>query len=149
MAQSDTTTGDPLIAETEERGARAGRARAMTAANLFDLRRIIGGLFIVYGVILTITGLLDSDAEIKRAAGVHINLYTGLGMLVLGGLFLIWAFSRPLGEELVEAESEEGGDYPGRAAPRGVDAAALASHQRGGRPRRDRSRAGGGSDLGA
>ena len=78
--------------------------RAERAANLFDLRRIIGGVFVVWGVLLTILGLFDTDAEIEKAAGVHINLYAGIGMLVFGLLFLVWAFTRPLGKELAEAE---------------------------------------------
>jgi hypothetical protein len=132
---------DPLIRETEERGRREGGGRAMQAANLFDLRRIIGGLFVAYGLLLTILGLTDSDAEIQKAAGVNINLWAGLGMLVFGVLMLTWALTRPLGDQLEEAE--EGGEHPGRAAPRGVDAAALASHQRRGGTRRDRERPGG------
>jgi hypothetical protein len=129
VAESTTQT-DPLIAETEERAAQKGGSRAMSAANLFDLRRIIGGLFTFYGVLLIIVGLADSQKEIAKAAGVKINLYAGLGMLAVGVLFLIWAFARPLGEQLEEAEAEDGGEYPGRAAPRGTDAAALGSHQR-------------------
>ena len=78
------------------------------AANLFDLRRIIGGLFIVYGLVLTVLGLFDSQEEIDRAAGVNINLWTGIGMLAFGILMIVWALTRPLGEELTEA-SEEGG----------------------------------------
>ena len=44
------------------------------AANLFDLRRIIGGLFIVYGILLTVLGLFDSQEEIDKAAGVNLSL---------------------------------------------------------------------------
>src|SRR4051794_32401607 len=84
------------------------------AANLFDLRRIIGGVFILYGLILFVLGLNASDADIRHAAGVHINLWAGIGMLVVGGLFLLWAFTRPLGEQLEEAESDEAGGAPGR-----------------------------------
>lgn len=51
-------------------------------------------------VILVVVVLLDSDAEIARAAGVHVNLVAGLGMLVLGGFFLAWALLRPLAREL-------------------------------------------------
>src|SRR3954453_4575415 len=80
--------------------------REAQAANLFDLRRIIGGLFLLYGVVLTIAGLGDSDAEIQKAAGVHINLYAGLGMLALGGLFVAWALLRPLGRQLQEEEAK-------------------------------------------
>ena len=79
-----------------------GAARAAQAANLFDLRRIIGGVFLVWGVVLVILGITESDAEIAKAADVNINLWAGLGMLVLAGLFLLWAFSRPLGEEMRE-----------------------------------------------
>jgi hypothetical protein len=79
-------------------------AREAQAANLFDLRRIIGGLFLLYGVVLTIVGLGDSDAEITKSAGVHINLFAGLGMLALGLLFVAWALLRPLGAQLQEEE---------------------------------------------
>jgi hypothetical protein len=88
--------------ETQETGSREEQA-----ANLFDLRRIIGGLFVLYGVILTIVGLGDGQAEIGKAAGVHVNLLAGIGMLVLGGLFLVWAFARPLGQALREAQEDE------------------------------------------
>ena len=128
---------DPHIGETEERGRREGRGRAMQAANLFDLRRIIGGLFVVYGVLLVILGVTDSDAEIKKAADININLWAGLGMLVFGLLMIAWALTRPLGDELQEAEAGEGGERASRPAPRGTDAAALGSHQRRGGTRRN------------
>ena len=83
--------------------------RTLQAANLFDLRRIIGGLFIAYGVLLAVLGIFDSQEEIDKAAGVNINLYAGLGMLAFGILMLVWAFSRPLSEEL----SDEAGGGPG------------------------------------
>jgi hypothetical protein len=68
--------------------------------NLFDLRRIIGGLFIVYGVVLFVLGLVASDEDIDKAAGWNVNLWTGVGMLVFGALMMAWAFTRPLSEEL-------------------------------------------------
>ncbi|MFE6778516.1 hypothetical protein [Streptomyces sp. NPDC057702] len=67
-----------------------------TAARLFDVRRVIGGLFVVYGVIVTIAGLTASDADLKKAENININLWTGLGMLALGLFFLIWLRLRPL-----------------------------------------------------
>ncbi|MER7051661.1 hypothetical protein [Streptomyces sp. NPDC000351] len=69
--------------------------KSVTAARLFDIRQIIGGLFVVYGVIVTIAGLVASDDEIDKAQGVNINLWTGLGMLVLGLFFLAWLKLRP------------------------------------------------------
>lgn len=90
--------------ETEAQHTEGGKEAQ--AANLFDLRRILAGLFLLYGVILVIVGLTDGQAEFDKAGGVHINLLTGLGMLVLGGLFVAWALWRPLGEQIAEADSE-------------------------------------------
>ncbi|MFI6357675.1 hypothetical protein ACIBJF_34735 [Streptomyces sp. NPDC050743] len=69
--------------------------KSTTAARIFDLRRIIGGLFVVYGVIVTVTGITDSQAAIDKAQGVNINLWTGIGMLLLGIFFLAWLKLRP------------------------------------------------------
>lgn len=70
--------------------------KSATAARLFDIRTIIGGLFVVYGVIVTIAGISPSDADLKKAEGVHINLWTGLAMLALGLFFLVWMKLRPV-----------------------------------------------------
>ncbi|NUO99974.1 MAG: hypothetical protein HOW71_42980 [Nonomuraea sp.] len=51
-----------------------------------DIRMVIGGLFLLYGVILTVAGLL----------GDPINLWTGLPMAVFGGGFVAWARVRRL-----------------------------------------------------
>ena len=53
------------------------QSRVERAANLFDLRRIIGGVFVAWGVLLVILGIFDSEEEIEKAAGVNINLYAG------------------------------------------------------------------------
>jgi hypothetical protein len=63
---------------------------------LFDLRWLIAALFAIYGIILVITGALDSGAEVHKAAGVRINLWTGIGMIVLALVFAAWARLRPL-----------------------------------------------------
>ncbi|MET9670032.1 MULTISPECIES: hypothetical protein [unclassified Streptomyces] len=70
--------------------------KSATAARLFDIRLIIGGLFTLYGIIVTIAGILASDADLKKAEGVNINLWTGLGMLALGLFFLLWLKLRPI-----------------------------------------------------
>jgi membrane protease YdiL (CAAX protease family) len=98
-------TGDPIIAQSEEAAVDADKAKR--AANLFDLRRLIGGLFVVYGVILFILGLGASEAEKQKAAGWNLNLSVGIAMLIVGALFLVWAFARPLSEELGESAGDE------------------------------------------
>ncbi|AYG82358.1 hypothetical protein DWB77_04531 [Streptomyces hundungensis] len=70
--------------------------KSASAARLFDIRRIIGGLFTLYGVIVGGAGVFVSDADLKKAQGVNINLWTGVGMLVLGLVFLTWLKLRPL-----------------------------------------------------
>ncbi|WP_446038640.1 hypothetical protein [Streptomyces sp. SID1121] len=78
--------------------------KSATAARLFDVRRIIGGLFVVYGIIVTIAGITASDADLKKAQDININLWTGIGMLALGLFFLIWLKLRPT------APAEESGE---------------------------------------
>ena len=137
-----TPTGDPLITRHEEEALSTRRARR--AANLFDLRRIIGALFAVYGLILVVLGIGASDAEIDKAAGWNLNLYVGLAMLAVAAFFLAWAFLRPLADELEDAEPPEGDrTVRGAHAPVGPDAAALAgSETTRRRARGDRGRSG-------
>ena len=66
-----------------------------SAARTFDVRRVIGGLFTVYGVIITLVGVFDGPEDIAKAEGVRINLWMGLAMLALGLLFLAWQWLRP------------------------------------------------------
>jgi len=68
---------------------------AARAANRFDIRRLIGFLFALYGLALTITGLAGSYHVKHKADGINIDLWAGLGMVVFAVLMLIWAFSRP------------------------------------------------------
>jgi hypothetical protein len=102
MAQ-DINTGDELIDQAEEAEAETG-GREARAANLFDIRRIIGGLFLLYGVVLFVLGLGASDADVRRAAGINVNLWVGISLLATAAFFITWALVRPLGRELQEDE---------------------------------------------
>jgi hypothetical protein len=66
------------------------------ASKLFDLRVLIGGLFTFYGVVLMVAGFFASAAAIQKASGININLWMGVGMLIVGKLFLVWWRLRPL-----------------------------------------------------
>lgn len=68
---------------------------ASAASRLFDLRLMIGSLFVLYGVLLTVYSFFDSRAEIDKAAGIHLNLWLGLSMLVAGLIFFFWAILFP------------------------------------------------------
>ena len=84
-------------------------ARAARAANRFDIRRLIGGLFAVYGLILLILGLVGSHATKTKAAGINVDLWTGIGMLIFAGLMIFWALSRPTAPEPAETRGQGSG----------------------------------------
>ena len=79
-------------------------APVSAASKLFDLRVLIGGLFTVYGIVLTVVGLLATEAALAKASGININLWMGLGMLLLGVFFLLWWRLRPLHREVPTSE---------------------------------------------
>ena len=84
-------------------------AQAARAANRFDIRRLIGGLFALYGLILLILGIVGSYHIKHKAAGINIDLYTGIGMLVFAALMLFWAFARPTVPEPPQTRGEGSG----------------------------------------
>jgi hypothetical protein len=91
-----------------------GGAREERAANLFDIRRIIGGLFLLYGIVLVVLGLGASDADLRRADGLNVNLSVGIALLAVACAFIAWALLRPLGRELEDASSEPSDSAPER-----------------------------------
>ena len=60
-----------------------------------DIRYPIGYLFSLIGLMLTIFGLVTgSDTELyQRSLDINVNLWTGLGMIIFGGLMLVFAYS--------------------------------------------------------
>jgi hypothetical protein len=79
---------------------------AATVPRLFDLRTIIGAVFTLYGVVLTITGFADKASDLTKSQGIRINLWLGLSMLALGLLFLLWVRARPLRLEAPSAAAQ-------------------------------------------
>jgi drug/metabolite transporter (DMT)-like permease len=73
---------------------------------LLDIRRIIAGLLGVYGVILVVAGIVGSSESKNKASGVNINLWAGIVLLLISAFFVVWALTRPLLDELDEAEAE-------------------------------------------
>jgi hypothetical protein len=70
------------------------------ATNLLDIRRIIGTLLGIYGLLLLGAGLFGSDADKNKASGVNINLWVAFALLAASALFWLWASTRPLIDEL-------------------------------------------------
>lgn len=82
---------------------------------LFDIRTVIGGLFAVYGVVCLVWGLVSfTDADRAKTGGVNLNLWTGIGMLLLAAVFVGWTLLRPLHPAEPAADADQ--------APAGEDA---------------------------
>jgi hypothetical protein len=83
---------------TEPEETPVDHASAHSAASqLFDLRTVIAILFGCYGIVLTVMGLfVEDEAELAKAGGIDINLWSGIGMIVGAAFFLIWVRLRPL-----------------------------------------------------
>jgi hypothetical protein len=84
-------------------------AAAARAANRFDIRRIIGGLFLLYGLILTIVGIAGAHHVKVKADGININLWTGIAMLVVAAIMIAWALLRPVQPEPEETRGQGSG----------------------------------------
>lgn len=95
--------GAPTDTEIDEQ-------RAARLQNRFDIRRIIGALFVLYGLILTVTGIVGSSLVKNKAAGIDVDLWVGIVMVVFGVLMFAWALWRPV----VPAPPEEQGRGSGR-----------------------------------
>ncbi|GAA3011878.1 hypothetical protein [Actinokineospora diospyrosa] len=77
------------------------------AAGLFDLRTVLALLFAVYGFVLTVMGIaFTTDADLEKAGGVNVNLWMGIGMVVVALLFALWVRVRPLSVPTTEPERE-------------------------------------------
>jgi prolipoprotein diacylglyceryltransferase len=93
------------MSETQDNGTQAPQS---AASRLFDLRSMIGGLFVLYGIMLTVAGFFTSPANLAKAAGININLWMGIAMLILGVLFLVWWRLNPTRHEQPDQPHENG-----------------------------------------
>ena len=84
---TNPTSGDSS-GDTSETPHRAGA---------FDIRMFIASLIGIYGVVLVIVGLVGpSDAELEKSGGLNINLWAGLGMIIMSAAFVLWSRLRPV-----------------------------------------------------
>jgi hypothetical protein len=97
------------MAEDPQKLSDEEEAAAARAANRFDIRRLIGGLFILYGIVLTIAGIVGSSTVKHKAAGINIDLWSGIGMLIFGALMIFWALTRPTVPEPPETRGRGSG----------------------------------------
>jgi prolipoprotein diacylglyceryltransferase len=66
------------------------------ASTLFDLRTVIATLFGVYGILLLIISFTGTtQAELDKAGGIHMNLWSGIVMVVMSLVFIAWVRLKP------------------------------------------------------
>jgi len=97
-----------------------GVSSASLMAKLFDIRSFCGGLFLIFGVIVTIVGLGASDADIAKASGINLSLWIGLIMLVMGAIFIGWLLARP--PEILHSHEVTEEDLPEQLRHHGLEA---------------------------
>ena len=84
-------------AMTETQRHSTTEAPQSAAARLFDIRLLIGGLFVVYGVMLTVAGFFTSDKERAKASRHQHQPVAGHRACSSSGvLFLLWRRLNPL-----------------------------------------------------
>ncbi len=96
---SESPEGRPGVPSPDDLPAGGADAPvSTTASSLFDLRSVIAALFGVYGIVLLIMGLVSGNdpANLAKTGGSNLNLETGIAMLVIGALFVVWTLARPL-----------------------------------------------------
>jgi hypothetical protein len=96
---------------TPDGGAKATAADRKHTAGAYDVRTVIAGLIGLYGVVLTIMGIVDYDDAARAKTGdVNANLWSGIVMIVVAVVFALWLRLRPVVVDpaTVPAEAGEG-----------------------------------------
>jgi uncharacterized membrane protein len=77
-------------------------------AGAYDVRTVISGLIGLYGIVLTIMGLVANNADDKAKTGNwNANLWAGIVMIVVAVAFALWLVLRPVVVDPVALEQEK------------------------------------------
>jgi hypothetical protein len=89
------------------RGQEQGTTRKHTAG-AYDVRTVISGLIGLYGIVLTIMGLVADNADDRaKTGGWNMNLWAGIVMIVVAVAFAVWLKLRPVVVDPVALEKEK------------------------------------------
>lgn len=89
--------------------------RKRHTAGAFDIRNVIGTLLGIYGVALTVLGLLSDDTA-PKTGDIDANLWAGVALLLVAAAFVVWARVRPIvvdEEAVAEKRAEDEAPPPG------------------------------------
>ena len=80
----------------DDAGQPSTEARRHTAG-AYDVRTVIAGLIGLYGIVLTIMGLVADNADDRAKTGDwNANLWSGIVMIVVAAAFALWLKLRPI-----------------------------------------------------
>lgn len=92
---------------------RGGRYPRISLTTFLDLRAWISAMFFTFGIMLTVYGIFFvTDEDMAKGAGINLNLWTGVGMIVVAAAFAGWLLARPpeVGEAKI-GDPKEDVDY--------------------------------------
>jgi hypothetical protein len=94
----------------DDAGRPPAEARKHTAG-AYDVRTVIAGLIGLYGIVLTIMGLVGDNADDRAKTGDwNANLWSGIVMIIVAIVFAGWLRLRPV---VVEPAASEKGEAEG------------------------------------
>jgi hypothetical protein len=94
---------------TPDGGAKAPDAGRKHTAGAYDVRTVIAGLIGLYGVVLTIMGIVHyNDAARAKTGDVNANLWSGVVMIVVALAFALWLRLRPVVVDPAAVQAEVG-----------------------------------------
>ena len=100
-------------------GSPAPAGEGRHTAGAYDVRTVIAGLIGLYGIVLTVLGVVDySEADRAKTGDVNANLWAGIVMIVVALGFALWLRLRPIVVDpaaLREGQGEGASDGSGPA----------------------------------
>ena len=101
------STASNAASNSDDAGRPSTEARKHTAG-AYDVRTVIAGLIGLYGIVLTIMGLVADNADDRAKTGDwNANLWSGIVMIVVAVVFAVWLTLRPVVVDPVALEKEE------------------------------------------
>jgi hypothetical protein len=69
---------------------------------------VIAVLFAFYDIVLTIMGIVaGGPADTAKAGGIDLNRWTGIAMIIISVLFIVWARMKPLYAEQPPPDADD------------------------------------------
>ena len=103
-----STASNAASHDSDDAGQAPAENRKHTAW-AYDVRTVIAGLIGLYGIVLTIMGIVGDNADDRAKTGDwNANLWSGIVMVIVAVVFAVWLVLRPVVVDPVALEQEKG-----------------------------------------